>query len=95
MIETLVLIGSGAAIVTGYLKARTFVRRRLRYVDDVQKSAAPVVVGTVATLAAAPVVWMLPIVGAGAAVGFGVAVGLGTRAGARDIREGKTDSSSD
>lgn len=92
MIETLMLIGSGAAIVGGYLKSRQFVRRRLRYVDDVQKGTAPVVAGTVATLAAAPVAWLLPVVGAGAAVGFGVAVGLGTRAGARDIREGKTES---
>jgi hypothetical protein len=62
-------------------------------VDDVQKGTAPVVAGTVATLAAAPVVALLPFVGAGAAVGFGLAVGLGTRAGAHDIREGVTGAS--
>jgi hypothetical protein len=93
MIETIALVGSGIAILASYVKTRQFVRRRLRYVDDVQKGTAPVVAGTVATLAAAPVVALLPFVGAGAAVGFGLAVGLGTRAGAHDIREGVTGAS--
>jgi hypothetical protein len=88
LIEMAALVGSGAAVLFSYFKTRSFVRRRLRYVDDVQKGSAPVVAGTVATLAAAPVVWLLPVVGAPAAVAFGVAVGMGTRAGARDIRNG-------
>lgn len=88
MLETIAFIATGAVMVGGYFKTRGFVRRRLRYVDDVQKGSAPVVAGTVATLAAAPVVWLLPFVGAPAAVAFGLAVGMGTRAGARDIRNG-------
>lgn len=89
MIELIALAGSGAAAFFGYVKTRGFVRGRLRYVDKVQKPVAPVVAGTVAAVAAAPVVWALPIIGTGAAVVFGVAVGLGTRAGARDVRAGQ------
>ncbi len=88
MLEMIALIGTGAAVVGGYIKTRSFVRRRLRYVDDVQRGIAPVLVGAVATAVAAPVVALLPFVGGPAAVAFGVAVGLGTRAGARDIRDG-------
>jgi hypothetical protein len=95
MIELLIFAGSGVAILGSYIKTRSFVRKRLRYVDDVQRNRAPVVAGTVAALAAAPVVWALPVVGAGAAVAFGVAVGMGTRAGARDIRRGVSTGSVD
>jgi hypothetical protein len=86
MFELIALIAAGAASVTGYVKSRDFVQRRLRYVDAVQKRRTPWVAGTVATLAAAPVVTLLPIVGAGTAIAFGVAVGVGTRAGANRIR---------
>lgn len=76
--------------VTGvsYVKSRGFVADRLRYVDAVQKPAAPLIAGTVATGVAVPVVMLLPLIGAGTAVMFGVAVGLGTRAGVRRIRRG-------
>lgn len=76
---------SGGATVFGYIKSRDFVSRRLRYVDAARSPAAPWVAGTVASLAAAPVVWLLPIVGAGTALLFGAAVGVGTRAGARRL----------
>lgn len=90
MIELIALAGSGAAAFFGYVNMRRFVRGRLRYVDNVQKPVAPVVAGTVAAVAATPVVWALPIIGTGAAIVFGIAVGLGTRAGVRDIRSGDT-----
>ncbi|MCH7491535.1 MAG: hypothetical protein IID05_12680, partial [Gemmatimonadetes bacterium] len=35
----------------GYFKSRKFVRERLRFVESVQKPAAPVVVGVATTLA--------------------------------------------
>lgn len=89
MFELIALALSGAGAFFGYVKSRQFVRGRLRYVDNVQKPVAPVVAGTVAAVAAAPVVWALPIVGTGAALAFGIAVGLGTRAGVRDIQTGK------
>jgi hypothetical protein len=52
----------------------------------VQSPAAPIVVGVAATALAAPVVWALPIVGAGTAIVFGIATGAGTRAGVKQIR---------
>lgn len=75
-----------AVTVLGYLQARRFVRQRLRFVDAVQKPAAPLIAGGVAALAAVPVAWLLPAVGLGSALVFGLGVGLGTRHGATDVR---------
>jgi hypothetical protein len=75
-----------AAAVFGYLQSRSFVRRRLAYVDAVQGGAAPVVAGVAAALLAAPLVALLPLVGGGTAILFGGAVGAGVSAGARDTR---------
>lgn len=90
MIEMMAgLIGLGAAAGAagfGYIRSKSFVARRLRYVDTVQSPAAPIVVGVAATALAAPVVWALPIVGAGTAILFGIATGAGTRAGVKQIR---------
>lgn len=86
MIELLILGAAAGGIGAGYVKVRQFVRRRLRFVDEIQSGAAPVAVGAVAALAAAPVVWLLPVVGTGTALVFGAGVGLAVRHGARDIR---------
>jgi hypothetical protein len=75
----------GAALV-GHTGARDFVRRRLRFVDAVQRVRAPWLAGFGAMLLAAPVVWLLPFFGAGTAIVFGIGVGSGVAAGARDIR---------
>ena len=83
------LIGMGAAAGAagfGYLRSKSFVARRLRYVDAVQSPAAPFVAGAAATALATPVVWVLPIVGAGTAIVFGIATAAGTRAGVKQIR---------
>jgi hypothetical protein len=80
------LIGLVAAVGVGYVRSRSFVARRLRFVDAVQSPAAPLVAGAAAVFVAAPVVWLLPIIGGGTALAFGIAVGAGTRAGARSIR---------
>ena len=79
------LIAAGAAGV-GYVRSRAFVANRLRYVDAVRSPAAPFVAAAAATAIAAPVVWVLPLLGAGTALAFGAAVGIGTRAGVRRIR---------
>jgi hypothetical protein len=84
MIELIVVTAAG---IVGYLKSRDFVHHRLRYVDKVQKPAAPLVAAGVATAVAMPVVAVLPVVAGGTALLFGAAVGLGTRAGARRIRQ--------
>jgi hypothetical protein len=46
-----------------------------------------VLVGVAATAVAAPVVWLLPLVGGGTALLFGGGVAMGVAAGARDIRK--------
>ena len=87
MIE-LVIIGAAAGVCAGgYIKVRQFVRRRLRFVDAVQDRRVPVLVGAAAALAAGPVVWLLPVVGAGTALAFGAGVGLAVRHGASDVRK--------
>jgi hypothetical protein len=75
-----------ALTVVGYYQARAYVERRLQYVDAVHGMRAPLLAGAGAALVAAPVVAMLPVIGAGTAVLFGVGVGAGVAAGARSIR---------
>ena len=88
MIGFIVLLVAGAATFFGFRETRRFVRRRLRYVDAAQSFRAPWMAGTAATLLAAPVVLVLPVVGVGTALLFGIGVGTGFAAGARDINRG-------
>ena len=87
MFELVGLAAAVSAAVLGYAKTREFVRNRLRYVDGVHDFSAPLKAGGAAALAAAPVVWLLPIIGAPTAIIFGAAVAAGVRAGSRDIRK--------
>jgi hypothetical protein len=75
-----------ALTAVGYYQARQYVQRRLQYVDAVHGLRAPLIAGTAACLVAAPVVAIVPVVGAGTAILFGVGVGAGVAAGARSIR---------
>jgi hypothetical protein len=75
-----------ALTIVGYYQARQYVERRLQYVDAVHGLRAPLLAGLAACLVAAPVVALVPVVGAGTAILFGVAVGAGVAAGARNIR---------
>jgi hypothetical protein len=86
MIELLVFGAAAGGIGAGYARLRRFVRERLRFVDAVQRPVAPVVAGAIGVVAAAPVVWLLPVLGGGTALLFGAGVGLAVRHGARDIR---------
>jgi hypothetical protein len=86
MFELIGLLVGGAAAVGGYVKSKGFVVKRLRYVDQIQKGAAPWIVGGVATAATLPLA-ALPLIGAGTAIAFGVAVGAGTAAGARALKK--------
>jgi hypothetical protein len=86
MLELLGLVAAGGAAAVGYARTRRFVADRLRYVDAVQKPSAPLIAGTVAAVAAAPVVWVVPVIGGGTAILFGIAVGAGVRAGVNRIR---------
>ena len=77
---------SGGAAVVGYLKSRDFVTRRLRFVDVARSPAAPWIAGTAAGIVAAPVAWLLPVIGGGTVLLFGAAVGVGTRAGVKRLQ---------
>lgn len=82
MFELLIVL---AAALIGFTFTRGFVRRRLRFVDAVQKRFAPLVVG----ILAGSLVWplaALPFVTSAAAIAFGIGTALGTVHGARDIR---------
>jgi hypothetical protein len=88
MVFSLVSLGiAGASGIVGYWQARQFTQNKLRYVDAVHKAAVPLAAGVGAVVIAAPVVWLLPLVGAGTALVFGSGVAMGVSAGARDIRK--------
>lgn len=87
MLHFIGIVATAAATLFGYLAARRFVEDRLRYVDGIHTLRAPLVAGVVAALVAAPVVWLLPFVGAGTAVLFGAGVALGVANGSREVRK--------
>lgn len=86
MIELLILGAAAGGIGAGYARIRRFVRKRLRFVEAIQNPVAPFAIGAVGALIAAPVVWLLPVLGGGTALLFGAGVGLAVRHGARDIK---------
>jgi hypothetical protein len=71
---------TAAALVGGFVIARDFVRRRLRYVDAVQRPSAPLIAGVAAAAVALPVA-LLPIVTVGTAVALGIGVAGGVASG--------------
>ena len=85
MLGLLAFALSTAAVIIGFTQAKDFVSRRLRYVDAARSPIAPVVAGVGAALIAAPIVWLLPIVGIGTALAFGLSVAMGVAAGNKDI----------
>lgn len=81
------LIAAGAVGVYGHIKSRDFVGRRLRYTSIVEKPLLGVWAGVGTTVLMAPVVALLPFVGAGAAVAVGAGVGTGVALGVKDSKE--------
>ena len=82
------LIVAGTLGVAGHLKSKSFVQRRLRYTSWIEKPAIGLAAGVVTTLLAAPVVAVLPILGAGTAIALGAGVGTGVALGASRARQG-------
>src|SRR5260370_13617238 len=76
------LIGA-VALGGGFVAARNFVRRRLRYVDAVRKPVAPLLAGLAATAVVLPIA-ALPLVTIGTAVAFGVGVAGGVASRPRE-----------
>ncbi len=88
------LIGLGIASavgIYGHLKSRRFVRKRLRFTKFVEKPLIGIAAGTAAAIVAAPLVAVLPLVGAGTAIALGAGIGTGVAAGAKDARDGVID----
>ena len=77
-----------AAGIFGFAFARDYTIRRLRFVDAVRGPVWPWMVGLCAALLAAPIAWLLPLVGAGTAAVFGIGTGLGTSSGVKALKRG-------
>ncbi len=77
------LLLAAGALAAGFVVTRDFVRRRLRFVDVVQRPSAPVVAGVVAAAALMPVA-ALPLITMGTAVSFGLGVAGGVASGRKD-----------
>ena len=75
------LIVTAAALVGGFVVTRDFVRRRLRFVDAVQRPSAPLIAGAGAAAIALLPVALLPIVTVGTAIAFGIGVAGGVASG--------------
>ena len=78
---------AGASGVFGHIQWRHFVGQRLRYASIVDKPMLGPWAGVGATVVAAPLVAVLPIVGAGTAIALGAGVGTGVALGVRDSRK--------
>ncbi len=83
MFEIIGIAATGAAGVAGYLTSKDFTQKKLRFVDAAHKPGAAIVAGVVAAVVAAPIVWLLPIVGAGTAIVLGAGVALGVKSAQR------------
>jgi hypothetical protein len=71
---------AAAALLGGFVLSRSFVRRRLRFIDAVQSPSAPLIAGAAAAVAVLPIA-LLPVVTVGTAVALGVGVAGGVASG--------------
>lgn len=85
MLQAFITLAAG---LLGFILARGFVRRRLRFVDAVHSPFAPIVAGFAATAVALPAS-LLPFITLATAAVFGIGTGLGTASGSRALRRGE------
>lgn len=78
---------AGVSGVVGHIKSRHFVGQKLRYTSLVEKPMLGVWAGVGATVLAAPVVAVVPLIGAGTAIAIGAGVGTGVALGVKDSKE--------
>jgi hypothetical protein len=78
---------AGVVAVYGHIASRRFVGRKLRYTDLVEKPMLGLWAGVATTVVAAPIVAILPIIGAGTAIAAGLGVGTGVALGVGDAKE--------
>lgn len=87
MLQIIITLAAGAI---GFVIARQFVLRRLRFVDSVHSPMAPIVAGTVAAVLACPAAF-LPLITLPTALVFGIGTGFGTASGSRALRHHEGD----
>lgn len=85
VIGLITLLGTIVLGVGGYLFARDFVRRKLRFVDAVRSPLAPIAAGVLAFLVLWPLSW-LPIISVTPAVVFAFGCAFGTASGVKALR---------
>ncbi len=83
----LTLAVTAVAVLGGFMIARDFVRRRLRFVDAVRSPVAPWLAGIGAALVAWPAA-ALPLITTTTTTLFGLGAGLGTASGVKALRRG-------
>ncbi len=88
MLGLISLAVAGTAGVLGHVKSKDWVRRKLRYTTFVEKPGLGIMAGAATAIAAAPLVAVLPLVGAGTALALGAGVGTGVALGAKEARDG-------
>ena len=76
-----------AAVAGGFMIARDFVVRRLRFVDGIRSPIAPWVAGLGVAVVAWPVA-ILPLVTTTTTMLLGVAAGFGTASGVKALKRG-------
>lgn len=87
MFELIALGIAGVTGIYGHIASRKFVGKKLRYTDLVEKPMLGLWAGVATTIVAAPLVAILPIVGAGTAIAAGLGVGTGVALGVGDTKE--------
>ena len=85
IIGLITLLGTIVLGVGGYVLAKDFVRKKLRFVDAVRSPLAPILVGIGAFLLLWPLSW-LPIISATPAVVFAFGCAFGTASGVKALR---------
>lgn len=85
LVGTLTAILMFVAGIAGFVAAKGFVSRRLRFVDAIRSPLAPVVAAGGAFLLAWPVAALLPLVTTVTAAIFSAGVGFGTASGVRAV----------
>ena len=82
------LVATIAIGLVGFNLAKSYVRRRLRFVDAVFSPLAPVVAAVIGGLIAWPLA-ILPFITSGMAAIFGIGAGLGTASGVKALKRGE------
>ena len=85
------IIGFAIAFVLAtiaFRESRSFVRRKLRFVDAAQSPFAPIIAGVAGFVIVGLFAPIIPFVSLGTALSVGVSLGMGVSAGARDARNG-------